>query len=125
MINRLFLLVMAGRAGEPATAELGQRLSKFGNGPAALRTLGLFWLHAGDVARGMSLLVRAWHTEEPAWLRALCALYLAHGHALAGDPRRARRYLRKARWLHPQCPLLARISSLVAAAPRAAPVVGG
>jgi hypothetical protein len=126
--NRLFLLVQAGRpemheAAREVERCLGDAAGELGAAPR--RTLGLFHLHAGDVPAGMQHLAAAWRTEEPVWGRALCAVYLAYGHALRGEGRRARRFLRKARRLHPQCPLLAKYSALVAAARRPEAVDSG
>lgn len=81
-------------------------LERFPRDPAVLRTTGLVELHTGDVRVGMRLLQTSWRAAEPLWLRALCALYLALGHAMRGDHNAARRWLRKAKRLHPECVLL-------------------
>jgi hypothetical protein len=126
--NRLFLLVQAGRPEmHAAAAELEHCLDDGAGGldAAVPRTLGLFHLHAGDLPAGMRRLAEAWRMEEPAFARALGAVYLAYGHARGGDPRRAAKFLRKARRLHPQCPLLPRYAALVADALGAARSGGG
>ena len=74
--------------------------------PAAIRTHGLVQLRRGQLRHGMALLRKAWRMEEPIWLRALCASYIAYGHALRGDMQKAQRWLKRARHLHCSNPLL-------------------
>ncbi|MGE3172528.1 MAG: site-2 protease family protein [Planctomycetota bacterium] len=120
--NRAFFGAVAG---DPELLRRADRHSRelvvhCGHEPAALRTRGLIDLQLGNVREGMNLLRRAWRMTEPAYLRSLCALYLAYGHALRGDVSGARRMQRRARRLHPQNLMLqdigARIDALHAAA---------
>lgn len=93
---------------------------------AEMRTRGLVLLHSGRVGAGISELRRALGSTEEHWLRALGAAYLAYGHALRGETRKTRRYVRMANRLSPANPLLAvrlrRIEEALQAAAERAPL---
>ncbi len=113
-VTLLFLLVEAHTAAsrQEAATIAGELQQMDGIGPAAWRVLGLHALHAGAAAAGPRL-EAAWRCAEPAYLRAITALGLALLHARAGRTGRARRFLRKARRLHPTAPMLPRYTVLV------------
>jgi hypothetical protein len=115
-VNEAFFLVLTGRGDVLADAESCCRraLEREQGNVAAVRTLGLVQLHRGEVDRGLRNLQWAWRQREPRWLRALCACYLAHGHALRGDGAAAGRFLDAARRLDPHCLLLPQHTRLVA-----------
>jgi hypothetical protein len=128
-VNEAFFLVLTGRGDALADAEARCRraLDREHGNVAAVRTLGLVQLHRGEVERGLRNLQWAWRQREPRWLRALCACYLAHGHALRGDGAAAGRFLAAARRLDPRCLLLPqherRVAELMAAGATCAAVV--
>jgi Peptidase family M50 len=116
-VNRAFYCVQTG---DPALLPEADRCTRLAmaaepENVACLRTRGLVQLHLGAVNTGMALLEHAWRGGEGRCMRALCALYLAFGHALEGHAAKAHRFLRRARNLHRESPLLARYTELVAA----------
>lgn len=123
-VNRVFFGAVDGDPEQLAAIDaiVDPLAEQWPRDPAVQRTCGLALLHLGRVRAGMNRLRNAWRQPEPAWLRSLCALYLAFGHALEGDQARARRMLRRARRLHAHNALLAdygqRIDALLAPAAR-------
>lgn len=118
LVQRAFLGAVSGR--DDLLAEAGkasdEMLRTFRRDAAVLRTAGFVDLHRGRIAEGMRRLWQAWRSAEPVWLRALTALYLAFGHSLRDRHGEASRWLRKARRLHPECPLLPEYEARIRAA---------
>jgi hypothetical protein len=111
VVNGAFFLAHTGRqedlvAAEQRCATRNKQTIGGDDHGARLRTHGMILLRLGRVDEGMQKLQQAFRLVEPFWLRALCAAYLAYGHALRGDARMASRFLRKARRLGPRSPLV-------------------
>ena len=109
--NHAFFLAHAGRDGDLESAErICAALREDKEDPRAnaarLRTHGMILLRLGRVSEGMEKLEAAYAMPEEFWQRAMCAGYLAYGHALRGDRRATKRFLRKARRLGPRSPLV-------------------
>jgi len=117
-LNEAFFAALAGGAANLQSADERSRttLAKHPREAAALRTRGFVDLELGDVKNGLARLKHAWRIEEDWWCRALCASYLAYGHALNGDALNARRYLAKCRRLDPNSPMLATLRPRIDAA---------
>lgn len=110
-VNNAFFLAQTGRQEDLVKAErrcADQNKKSFGGEACAarLRTHGMILLRLGRVDEGLVKLQQSFRLPEPFWLRAMCAGYLAYGHALRGDRRATRRFLRKARRLGPRSPLV-------------------
>lgn len=106
-VNRAFFLAQTGRPEDLATADglceaLAAKSMVDEGHIATLRTHGFVRLRQGRIDEGMQMLEQAFRLPEPFWLRALTAGYLAYGHALRGDGRLARRWVRRGRRIHPQ-----------------------
>lgn len=109
--NHAFFLAHTDRDGDLESAErICVALREDGEDPGAnaarLRTHGMILLRLGRVDEGMEKLEAAYAMPEEFWQRAMCAGYLAYGHALRGDRKMARRFLRKARRLGARNPLV-------------------
>jgi Peptidase family M50 len=114
--NAAFFAVQSDRPELLPEAEraINRALAVMPREPAMVRTFGLVQLALGNVERGMENLAWAWQQSEPPWLAALCACYLAHGHALVGETEQAHRFLAWAVRTDPHCLLLGKYRKLVA-----------
>ena len=111
-INRAFFLVLTGDASNVSEAEELLATSKVPRNSsesvrcALQRTRALVLLFQGFPRKAQRMLLDVRSCQEPYWLRALTLGYLSHAHRLLGDGRQARRWRRKATFLHPQSSLL-------------------
>ena len=83
---------------------------------ALLRTRAVLLIAVEQPESAIAALRQALRHDEPFWLRALTMACLAHAHAMRGETGDARKWLRRARRLHPQSPLLPYREQMVEAA---------